>query len=53
MHGVTTLHLGALHPIEQVLTLALAFGPLVVLAFVVWWRRREDDATVEAREPER
>ena len=38
----TALHLGALHPIEQALTLLLAFGPFVVLGVVVWLRRRED-----------
>jgi hypothetical protein len=39
---MTALHFGALHPFEQVLTLVLAFGPFVVLGFVVWWRKRED-----------
>ena len=34
--------MGALHPVEQYLTLLLAFGPFVVLALVVWLRRRED-----------
>ena len=38
------LHMGALHPVEQALTLLLAFGPFVLLAIVVWLRRREDDA---------
>jgi len=36
--------MGALHPVEQALTLLLAFGPFVLLAIVVWLRRREDDA---------
>lgn len=36
------LHLGALHPAEKALTLALAFGPFVVLAVVVAVRRRAD-----------
>ncbi|MCF6376758.1 hypothetical protein L2K70_04000 [Nocardioides KLBMP 9356] len=40
----TVWHMGALHPIEQVLTLLLAFGPFAVLGVVVWLRRREDDA---------
>ena len=39
---MTVLHLGALHPAEQALTLALAFGPFVVLGIVVWLRRRSD-----------
>ncbi len=39
---MTPLHFGALHPIEQTLTFVLAFGPFVVLAVVVWWRKRED-----------
>ena len=29
--GMTPLHMGALHPVEQLLTLVLAFGPFVVL----------------------
>ena len=41
---MTPLHMGALHPIEQALTLILAFGPFVLLALVVWWRRSQDDA---------
>lgn len=36
------LHLGALHPYEQALTLLLAFGPFVVLGLVVWRRSKED-----------
>ncbi len=35
-------HMGALHPVEQWLTLLLAFGPFVVLGIVVWLRRQED-----------
>ena len=48
---MTPLHLGALHPVEQWLTLGLAFGPFVVLAVVVWWRRRhvaDDERTEDA-----
>lgn len=33
-------HLGALHPVEQVLTLVLALGPLVLLAITVLVSRR-------------
>ena len=36
------LHLGSLHPAEQVLVYVLAFGPFVVLGGVVWWRRRTE-----------
>ncbi|WP_210502707.1 hypothetical protein [Nocardioides xinjiangensis] len=36
------LHLGALHPYEQLLTLLLAFGPFAVLGLVIWRRRGED-----------
>jgi len=41
---VLPLHMGALHPYETALTVVLAFGPFVLLAIVVWLRRREDDA---------
>lgn len=54
--NVTPLHLGSLHPIEQALTLALAFGPFVVLGIVVLVRRRQDLAEEQAlgqeQEPE-
>ena len=45
------LHLGALHPIEQALTLILAFGPFLLLGLVVWLRKRADrreDARAES-----
>ena len=41
--AVLPLHMGALHPFEQALTLLLAFGPFVVLGLVIWRRRGEDD----------
>lgn len=41
---MTALHMGALHPVEQALTLILAFGPFVLLALVVWHRRRQDQS---------
>ncbi len=37
-------HLGALHPIEQALTVVLAFGPFLVLGAVVFAQRRRDRA---------
>lgn len=37
-------HLGSLHPVEQALTLVLAFGPFLVLGVVVAVRRRQDAA---------
>jgi hypothetical protein len=37
-------HLGPLHPVEQFLTLFLAFGPFVVLGIVIWLRSRADAA---------
>jgi hypothetical protein len=37
---VVPLHLGALHPLERLLTLLLAFGPFVLLAFTIWLSRR-------------
>ena len=48
---VVPLHLGALHPFEQALTLALAFGPFVVLAVVIVVRRRADARAEAAAEP--
>jgi hypothetical protein len=42
MPTTPALHMGALHPFEQALTLLLAFGPFVVLGIVVWVRRRSD-----------
>ncbi|WP_183098774.1 hypothetical protein [Nocardioides pelophilus] len=42
-------HLGTLHPIEQALTVVLAFGPFVLLGIVVLVRRRQD-AREEAAE---
>lgn len=41
------MHLGGLHPFETALLMVLAFGPFVVVAFVVMLRRRSiaaDDA---------
>jgi len=46
---VLPLHMGALHPYEQLLVLLLAFGPFVLLAVVVVVRRRQD-ARDDARE---
>lgn len=37
------LHLGTLHPVEQAITLLLAFGPFVVLGVVIVLRRRADE----------
>jgi hypothetical protein len=45
------LHLGSLHAYEQALVALLAFGPFVVLAFVVRHVRRRDLAE-EARDRE-
>lgn len=41
-------HLGPLHAQEKVLTLLLAFAPVVLLAAVVWLRRRQDAAEDDA-----
>jgi hypothetical protein len=48
------LHLGALHPLEQLVVLAVAFGPFLVLFVVVYVARRRA-IEEEAREgrPER
>ena len=46
------LHMGALHPVEKVLTLVLAFGPFAVLGAVIALRRRhEDDQQMESVGP--
>ena len=42
MGSMAALHLGPLHPVEQALTLLLAFGPFVLLAVVIVVRRRHD-----------
>jgi hypothetical protein len=47
---VTPLHLGALHPVEQLLTMLLAFGPFVVLALVIW-RRQKAQGRADATDP--
>ena len=38
----TPLHLGPIHPVEQVLIFVLAFGPLVLLALTIWVSRRRN-----------
>jgi uncharacterized iron-regulated membrane protein len=51
---MTGWHMGALHPVEQVLTLLLAFGPFVVLGVVIWWRRRaEERDEAQAGQPDK
>jgi hypothetical protein len=47
------MHMGALHPVEQALTIALAFGPFVVLGVVVAVRRRQDRAAEEESQRDR
>ncbi|WP_372734014.1 hypothetical protein [Nocardioides sp.] len=42
--ALVLMHMGALHPVEQALTVLLAFGPFVVLGLVLRWRRRSDAA---------
>ena len=44
---MTLLHLGPLHPAEQVLTLVLAFGPFLVLALTVWIVRRRNSGDTD------
>jgi hypothetical protein len=39
---MVALHLGALHPAEQWLTLLLAFGPFVLLVLTIWLSRRRN-----------
>jgi DNA-binding transcriptional LysR family regulator len=48
------LHMGALHPVEKLLTLGLAFGPFLVLGLVIALRRRhepEEEPAAEADSP--
>lgn len=47
---VVALHLGALHPLERLLVLGIAFGPFLVLFVVVYVVRRRAVAE-EAAEP--
>jgi hypothetical protein len=51
--GILALHMGALHPAEKALTIALAFGPFVLLGIVIAVRRRQDRIAEEAEEAER
>lgn len=44
---LVALHLGALHPVEKVLTLLLAFGPFLVLAVVIAVRRHREGSVEE------
>jgi hypothetical protein len=48
---LVVLHLGALHPVEKLLTLVLAFGPFVVLGAVIAFRRRHEDDADPAEQP--
>ncbi len=45
------LHLGPVHPAEQLLILLLAFGPLVLLGLTVWLSRRRNSGDREDAEP--
>ena len=49
---MTPWHLGSLHPVEQVLTIVLAFGPFLLLGGVIFLQRRKD-AREEAERAER
>lgn len=49
--AIVALHLGGLHPYEKVLTLALAFGPFLLLGIVIAVRRRHDLAEERAQAP--
>ena len=50
---LTALHMGALHPVEQVLTLVLAFGPFVLLGAVIVHRRRQDEREADRQQDPR
>ena len=45
--AVLPLHMGALHPLETVLVLLLAFGPFVALGVVIHLQRKRDAAEEE------
>ena len=47
MSPMTALHLGALHPYEQALTLLLAFGPFLVVGVAALRRRRTAEREAE------
>jgi hypothetical protein len=51
MRGQLPLHLGPLHPVEQVLTIGLAFGPFVLLALTIWVSRRRNSRDNDAPAP--
>jgi hypothetical protein len=51
IHSVA-LHLGALHPYEQLLVLVIAFGPFGVLGIVVYVARRRAISEEAADEPQ-
>ena len=40
--ALNPLHMGALHPVETMLVLLLAFGPFVVLIALIYVRRRRN-----------
>lgn len=46
-------HMGPLHPVEQLLTLALAFGPFLVLGIVIWRRQRSLAAQDQEQDQDR
>jgi type VI protein secretion system component VasK len=50
--AVVPMHLGALHPVERLVVLAIAFGPFVVLGIVVLIGRRSAIAAERAERAE-
>jgi len=49
MSPALPLHLGALHPFEQLIVALVAFGPFVVLFVVVYVVRRRDGVVRRSR----
>lgn len=41
--ALVPLHMGTLHPYEQVLVLLLAFGPVLLLGVTIWIARKRSD----------
>ena len=50
---IASLHMGAFHPVEQLLVLVVAFGPFLVLFVVVYVARRRAIEEEGREQPEK